>query len=79
MVKDLEDQDLMIKVVPIVHSVGHSERTGVQVEARLSTQWFVKMKPLAEAAIKNQSTDQRVDFVPDRFERNLYTVDGRRS
>ncbi|KRM59237.1 valyl-tRNA synthetase [Secundilactobacillus malefermentans DSM 5705 = KCTC 3548] len=68
MVKDLEDQDLMIKVVPIVHSVGHSERTGVQVEARLSTQWFVKMKPLAEAAIKNQSTDQRVDFVPDRFE-----------
>ncbi len=68
MVKDLEDQDLMLKIDPIVHSVGHSERTGVQVEARLSTQWFVKMKPLAEAAIKNQSTDQRVDFVPDRFE-----------
>ena len=37
MVKDLEDQDLMIKIDPIVHSVGHSERTDVQVEARLST------------------------------------------
>ena len=68
MVKDLEDQDLMIKIDPIVHSVGHSERTGVQVEARLSTQWFVKMKPLAEQALKNQKTDNKVEFVPDRFE-----------
>ena len=58
----------MLKIEPIVHSVGHSERTGVQVESRLSTQWFVKMKPLAEAALKNQETDDRVDFVPPRFE-----------
>ncbi|GAX01072.1 valine--tRNA ligase [Secundilactobacillus silagei] len=68
MVKDLQDQDLMLSIEPIVHSVGHSERTGVQVEARLSTQWFVKMKPLAEQALKNQETDDRVDFVPGRFE-----------
>lgn len=67
-VKDLQDQGYMLKVDPIVHSVGHSERTGVQVEARLSTQWFVKMKPLAEAALKNQDTDDRVNFVPERFE-----------
>lgn len=68
-VKDLEDGDYMLKIEPIVHSVGHSERTGgVQVEARLSTQWFVKMKPLAEAALKNQKTAARVDFVPERFE-----------
>nr|MCG4642002.1 class I tRNA ligase family protein [Bifidobacterium bifidum] len=46
-VKDLEDGGYMLKIDPIVHSVGHSERTGVQVESRLSTQWFVKMKPLA--------------------------------
>ncbi|GAX06171.1 valyl-tRNA synthetase [Secundilactobacillus pentosiphilus] len=68
MVKDLQDQGLMISIEPIVHSVGHSERTGVQVEARLSTQWFVKMKPLAEQALKNQTGDDKVDFVPERFE-----------
>ncbi|MFD1393016.1 valine--tRNA ligase [Lacticaseibacillus jixianensis] len=68
LVKDLQDAGDLIKIVPIVHSVGHSERTGVQVEARLSTQWFVKMKPLAEAAIKNQQGDGKIDFVPDRFE-----------
>ncbi len=68
MVKDLEDQGLMLGVDPIVHSVGHSERTGVQVEARLSTQWFVKMKPLAEQAVKNQDTDDKVNFFPPRFE-----------
>lgn len=67
-VSDLEEQGYMLKIEPIVHSVGHSERTGVQVESRLSTQWFVKMKPLAETALKNQETDDRVDFVPPRFE-----------
>ncbi|WP_461223705.1 valine--tRNA ligase [Lacticaseibacillus suihuaensis] len=68
LVKDLQASGDLIKIVPIVHSVGHSERTGVQVEARLSTQWFVKMGPLAEAAIKNQATDNKITFVPERFE-----------
>lgn len=68
MVADLKAQDLVLSIDPIVHSVGHSERTGVQVEARLSTQWFVKMKPLAEQAIQNQSTDDKVNFFPERFE-----------
>lgn len=67
-VKKLDEEGLLLKVDPIVHSVGHSERSGVQVEPRLSTQWFVKMKPLAEAALANQKTDERVDFVPERFE-----------
>lgn len=67
-VKDLEDGGYMLKIDPIVHSVGHSERTGVQVESRLSTQWFVKMKPLAEKALANQKTADRVNFVPERFE-----------
>ena len=51
----------------MIHSVGHSERTGVVVEPRLSTQWFVKMGPLAKEAIDNQSTDQAVEFFPPRF------------
>ncbi|KRM99249.1 valine--tRNA ligase [Loigolactobacillus rennini] len=71
-VADLEQAGYLLKTTPIVHSVGHSERTGVQVEARLSTQWFVKMKPLAKAALKNQASDQRVDFIPPRFE-NTFT------
>ncbi|UQS85172.1 valine--tRNA ligase [Apilactobacillus apisilvae] len=72
MVKDLEDQQYMLSVDPIVHAVGHSERTGVQIESRLSTQWFVKMKPLADRAVENQSTDDKVNFIPKRFE-NTFT------
>ena len=67
-VHDLDEGGYLLNVEPIVHSVGHSERTGVQVEARLSTQWFVKMKPLAQAALDNQKTDDAVNFVPKRFE-----------
>jgi valyl-tRNA synthetase len=66
-VKDLEALDRLVKIEKMVHSVGHSERTGVVVEPRLSTQWFVKMKPLAEQAIKNQGTEDAVEFYPPRF------------
>lgn len=67
-VADLKAQGYLLKEEPIVHSVGHSERSGVQVEPRLSTQWFVKMKPLAEMTLKNQQTAGKVNFVPERFE-----------
>lgn len=71
-VADLDTAGYLLRVEPITHSVGHSERTGVQVEARLSTQWFVKMKPLAKVALANQDSEQRVNFVPSRFE-NTFT------
>jgi valyl-tRNA synthetase len=70
-VKDLEDQGFLIKIEKMVHSVGHSERTGVVVEPRLSTQWFVKMAPLAEQTLNNQETENKVNFVPDRFEKTF--------
>ncbi|WDF83833.1 valine--tRNA ligase [Lacticaseibacillus pabuli] len=70
-VADLQASGDLTSIEPIVHSVGHSERTGVQVEARLSTQWFVKMAPLAKKLLDNQKTDNKVDFVPDRFEHTL--------
>ncbi|PPJ83907.1 hypothetical protein CSC87_18150, partial [Staphylococcus aureus] len=38
------------------------------VEPYLSTQWFVKMAPLAEQALNNQKTEGRIEFVPNRFE-----------
>ncbi|EJF33801.1 valyl-tRNA synthetase [Weissella koreensis KCTC 3621] len=71
-VNDLTDAGWMLKVEPYTHSVGHSERTGMPVEARLSTQWFVKMKPLAEQSLAMQKTEDRVDFYPPRFE-NTFT------
>ena len=67
-VADLEAAGWMLNIEPIVHSVGHSERTGVPVESRLSTQWFVKMQPLAEQALDMQKSDDRVNFYPPRFE-----------
>src|SRR5699024_7970218 len=68
LVKDLEDQGYILKIEAHMHSVGHSERSNAIVEPYLSTQWFVSMKPLAEKSLKNQETDKRIDFVPNRFE-----------
>ncbi len=70
-IKDLEAEGRLIKIEKMVHSVGHSERTGVVVEPRLSTQWFVNMAPLAKEAIESQGTEDKVNFVPERFE-NTY-------
>ncbi|CAM3093919.1 valine--tRNA ligase [Sporolactobacillus spathodeae] len=67
-VSDLEACGALAYVEEHTHAVGHSERTGVVVEPILSTQWFVKMKPLAEASLKMQQTEDKVNFVPERFE-----------
>lgn len=69
-VKDLQDEGVLFKIEEMVHSVGHSERTNAVVEPYLSTQWFVKMKPLAHQALEMQkSDDTKVHFVPERFEK----------
>ena len=47
----------------------HSERSGAVVEPYLSTQWFVKMQPLVDAAVDLQAKEEKVHFVPDRFEK----------
>ena len=68
-VKDLEEAGLLVKIEKHLHSVGHSERTDVVVEPRLSKQWFVKMGPLAQQAINAQRAegDNTVNFYPPRF------------
>ncbi|MEW9670837.1 valine--tRNA ligase [Ammoniphilus sp. 3BR4] len=68
-VADLQEQGICFKIEEHIHQVGHSERSGAVVEPYLSTQWFVKMGPLAEEAIKRQKEEQKVQFVPDRFEK----------
>ena len=70
LVKDLEKEDLLIKIEPMVHSVGHSERSDAVVEPYLSKQWFVKMRPLADRVLENQKDkENKVNFVPSRYEK----------
>ena len=68
MIKDLEEQGLLVKVEDHSHNVGQCYRCGTTVEPIVSKQWFVKMKPLAQPAIdavKNKDTE----FVPEHFEK----------
>ena len=69
LLKDIEAAGNFIKKEKLVHPVGHSERSDAVVEPMLSKQWFVKMKPLAEASLKNQKGKNKVNFVPGRFEK----------
>lgn len=67
LINDLKKSGLFVREEKIVHSVGHSERTGVVVEPRLSKQWFVKMDVLAKQVLENKE----YAFVPERFHTNL--------
>ena len=70
LLNDLKEQDLLISIEEMTHSVGHSERSGVMIEPYLSKQWFVKMRPLADRVLENQKNkDTKVNFVPARFEK----------
>lgn len=72
LLKDLEKDDLLIRIEPMTHSVGHSERTGVMIEPYLSKQWFVRMGDLAKNVLETQKKkDEKINFVPKRFEKIL--------
>ena len=64
---DLEKEGLCPKIEKMIHSVGHSERTGVVVEPRLSKQWFVKMDKLASDVLDMQKSEEKIEFIPERF------------
>ncbi len=66
LIADLEAEGLLHKIEEHKHNVGECYRCGTTVEPITSDQWFVKMKPLAEAAI-DVVNDGRVEFVPPRF------------
>jgi valyl-tRNA synthetase len=65
-VERLKADGCLEKVVPYSHSVGHCDRCDTPVEPLLSTQWFVRMEPLAREAIEAVK-DGRIRFVPDRW------------
>jgi len=68
--KDLNEAGLIEKIEDHVNAVGHCYRCDTVVEPRLSPQWFVKMKPLAQPAIEAVKSG-KVKFVPGRWE-NVY-------
>jgi len=67
-VRDLEELGLVEKIEDYTHAVGHCQRCKTEIEPLVSRQWFVRMKPLAEPAIK-AVTEGKTRFVPERFTR----------
>ena len=67
-VKDLDEGGYLIKVEDHAHNVGTCYRCSTTVEPRVSKQWFVKMKPLAQPAIDAVKSGE-TKFVPERFEK----------
>ena len=67
-VADLEEQGYLVRVEPMKHNVGTCYRCGTVVEPRISKQWFVKMKPLADPAIDIVRSG-KVQFVPSRYDK----------
>ncbi|NPV53339.1 MAG: valine--tRNA ligase [Firmicutes bacterium] len=65
-VAELEEKGLLVKVEDYDHAVGHCQRCHTAVEPLLSRQWFVRMKPLAEPAIRAVE-EGRIRFIPERF------------
>ena len=68
LVAQLEEEGLLVGVEDHMHAVGHCQRCGTVVERLLSTQWFVKIKPLADRALEVVEAE-RTRFVPDNWTR----------
>ena len=70
-VKDLEEQGFLVKVEPYTHSVGTCQRCHTTVEPRVSKQWFVAMKELAQPAIA-AVREGDIRFIPERFDKMYF-------
>ncbi len=68
MVKELEEQGLLVKVVPHSHNVGTHDRCHTTVEPLVKQQWFVRMEELAKPAIQAVKSGE-LKFVPERFDK----------
>ncbi|HOU24824.1 MAG TPA: valine--tRNA ligase, partial [Anaerolineae bacterium] len=71
LVDELQSLGLLVKIDPYSHAVGHCQRCRTIVEPRISTQWFVKIQPLADPAIA-AARDGRIRFVPERFAKTYF-------
>ncbi|WP_061270128.1 valine--tRNA ligase [Leptospira interrogans] len=68
---DLEAKGLIEKIEDHIHAVGHNSRGGAVIEPYLSTQWFVKIKPLADLAVQAVQSGQ-VEFIPKMWEKTFF-------
>ncbi|KEI04741.1 valine--tRNA ligase [Clostridium botulinum] len=71
LVRDLDEQGYLVKIKDHAHNVGTHDRCGSTIEPMTSEQWYVKMKPLAEPAIK-VVREGEIKFVPERFSKTYY-------
>lgn len=69
--EDMKAVGLVIKEEEYIHQVPRSQRGGEIIEPMVSTQWFVKMEPLAKPAI-NAVREGRIQIIPERFEKVYY-------
>ncbi len=70
-VRDFEREGLLLKIEPYHHSVAHCERCHTVIEPRISTQWWLNVKPLAEAAMAAVSRGETT-IIPEREERRFF-------
>ena len=70
-IKQLEHEALLVKVEDHRHAVGHCQRCDTIVEPLVSTQWFVRIRPLAEPAIQAVK-ENRITFVPDNWAKTYF-------
>ncbi|NEQ14232.1 MAG: valine--tRNA ligase, partial [Moorea sp. SIO3E2] len=66
-VKQLEAEELLLKVEDYKHTVPYSDRGKVPVEPLISTQWFVKIRPLADRALESLDQHHSPVFIPERW------------
>ncbi len=71
MVADLEEQGLLAGIKDHINNVGHCDRCKTVVEPRLSTQWFVKIQPLADKA-KEAVRQKHIRFTPEMYEKTYF-------
>lgn len=70
-IEELKELDLIEKIEDYTNSVGHNQRSGAIVEPYLSTQWFVKIKPLAEQAIE-KVRQKEIQFIPEMWQKTYF-------
>ncbi|MCE9499828.1 MAG: valine--tRNA ligase, partial [Leptospira sp.] len=70
-IEDLQSIGLVEKIEDYTHSVGHNSRGGAVIEPYLSTQWFVKIKPLAIPAIEAVKSG-KIQFIPKMWEKTYF-------
>ncbi len=68
-IRMLKDHQVLVRITDHPHAVGKCQRCNTTIEPLLSEQWFVKMEPLAKAAIEKVK-DGSIKFVPSRWEKN---------